>query len=243
MKRVLACVACLACELACHGEESQKTEPSASATPNTTIVVREATDAATPACTIHFASDAFAPGPNAARGGTVRIEGDYTRTLAKVSVTNAAGAIAWSGTFSGPRDSFVDMIRPHLCDTASVYALKAEGNKDVAKGPIVLDAYVMTANEKSDVDALCNAYARAPNADAGNVQLRDRAAMEWAEDALTTTHWDTWRRNFSVELRDAYAHSSDAKTIFERRAGELDAAAAALGTKCDTAARWKKRAP
>ena len=178
---------------------------------------------------------------HAAPAGNVRVEGDYTRTLAKVNIS-PLGAPAWSGTFSGPRDAFVDMVQKHVCTTSSVYALKANGNKDASKGPVSLDAFVMTANDKSDVTALCNAYARAPAAaDAGNAALRDRAAMQWAEDALTTTRWDAWRQSFAHELADAYAHQSDAKGIFAKRAGELEAASAALGMACPTATQWKKR--
>lgn len=240
MKRIL--LAALACA-ACRSEElpNQKTEPTAS-NESTTIVVREKLDAALPACTLHFASDAFAASPRATAAGTVRVEGDYTRTLANVVITPIAPATEWKGTFSGPRDALVDMVKQHICTTASVYALKAEGNKDPTKGPIVLTAYVMTPDEKADVDAFCNAYARAPGvADAGPTMMKDRVAMAWVEDSLTTTRWDGWRRAFAHELGDAFMRNEDTKELFTKRANELEAAAAALGTKCDTAAQWKKR--
>lgn len=227
---------------ACRSEalpSENNASPSASVTESTKIVVSERLDAALPACTVHFVSDAFSSA-HATPAGTVRVEGDYTRTLAKVAVTPTS-LPAWSGTFSGPRDALVDVVKQHLCATASVYALKADGNKDPTKGAVTLTAFAMTPDEKGDVDALCNAYTRAPNVDAGDVSLRDRAAMAWAEDALTTTRWDTWRRGFAHELADAYARKADTKDVFTKRAGELEAASSALGTKCDTAAQWKKR--
>ena len=211
---------------------------------STTIVVSEKLDAALPACTVHLASDAFTASPRATPAGTVRVEGDYTRTLANVVITPAAPAAAWKGTFSGPRDALVDLVKGHICTSASVYALKADGNKDPSKGPITLTAYVMTPDEKADVDAFCNAYTRAPGvADAGSVGMRDRVAMEWVEDSLTTTRWDAWRRAFAHELGDAFMRNADTKELFTKRANELEAAAAALGAKCDTATQWKKRSP
>ncbi len=243
MKRVLLAAIFVAASSACHSEELPlATTDAATTSPfaSTTIVERELTDAMVPDCTIHFVTDAFNP-THGAPAGSIRVEGDYTRTLAKVTVS-PMGHPAWSGSFSGPRESFIDVMRLHLCSSASVYALKANGNKDPSKGLVALDAFVMTADEKGDVENLCNAYARAPNTtDAGNVQLRDRAAMEWAEDTLTTTRWDAWRRSFARELRDAYGENVDAKDIFTKRARDLETAAAALGLKCDTAAQWKKR--
>jgi len=224
---------------ACRSEDISQSAPPPASSVTSTKLVYETTDAPLPACTVHAVSDAFTPA-HATPAGTVRVDGDYTRTLAKIAVTPTNGT-AWSGDFSGPRDSVFDVVRAHLCTTASVYVLKPNGNKDPAKGPVVLDAFTMIADEKADVDNLCNAYARATMPETGDASARDHAAMQWVEDVLTTTHWDGWRRSFARLLRDAYADKADTKELFAHHASDLEAAASALGMKCATAILWKKR--
>jgi hypothetical protein len=213
--------------------------PSATPVESTTIVYGSMDDAGpTPDCTVHGVGDSFNPA-RAKQVGTVRVEGDYTRTLAKVSVERTTGA-PWSGTFSGPREMLFDMLRRHLCTTANAYALKPGDNKDPTKGAVVLTAYELVPDEKADVDALCNAVKHA--GDAGAADERDRAAMAWATDMLTTPSWDAWRRAFARTRNELFNRKADAMWLFHARAADLETAAAGLGiTACPTAAEWKKR--
>ncbi len=227
--------------------------PSASAASSTTIVVSEPLDAAVPDCAVHLVSDAFVPS-HASPAGNVRVEGDYTRTLAKVSV-DRPGAQAWSGTFNGPRDAFFDFLKRHVCTADHVYVLKPEGNKDPSKGPVSMSVFDMKPDEKADVENVCNGFSRAPGTDAGNVagpaaggtaqtaiDLRDRAMMQWVEDVVTTTKWDGWRRSFARERADLFASKKEPIELYHARAENLAAAAHALGVSpCPVAAEWKKR--
>ncbi len=230
--------------LGCRSEAAPSPTPAPSASAAdagylTTIVQGTMYDAGpVPDCTIHGVSDAFAPPSNAKPVGTIRIEGDYTRTLAKVSVDRLNSA-TWSGTFSGPRDTFFDMLRPHLCTVETAYALKAGDNKDPSRGAVVFTAYELTADEKGDVDALCHAVAHV--GDAGAVDDRDRVAMQWATDRITSPKWDGWRRGFARSRTELYARHTDAAPLFHARAADLEAAAATYALKCPTAAEWKKR--
>ena len=215
--------------------------PPASSSPKTTIVRSEMLDAALPECTVHLVSDAFTAA-HATPAGKVRVEGDYMHTLAKVSVERTG--YTWSGTFSGPRDAFFDFLRQHVCATSHVYVLKPEGNKDPTKGPVAMSAFEMTPDEKGDVEAICNASSRmtGAGADAGNVDVRDHAMMQWIEDTLTTTKWDAWRKSFARERADLLARQQEPSALFHARGDNLTAAAAALGiTPCPVAAEWKKR--
>ncbi len=215
--------------------------PPASTSSGTTIVRSEMLDAAVPDCTMHLVSDAFDKA-HATPAGKVRVEGDYMHTLAKVSVERTG--YTWSGTFSGPRDALFDFLRQHVCTAAHVYALAPEGNKDPTKGAVAMSVFEMTPNEKSDVEAICNASSRASGADAGNVDVRDHAMMQWIEDTLTTTKWDAWRRSFARERVDLVAKQAPATALFHARGDNLTAAAAALGvTPCPVAVEWKKRGP
>ena len=196
-------------------------------------------DAAVPECTVHLVSDAFQTA-RATAAGKMRVEGDYMRTLAKVSVERTG--YTWSGTFSGPRDALFDFLRQHVCTTSHVYALKPEGNKDPTKGPVAMSIFEMTPDEKGDVEAVCNAASRAPGADAGNVDVRDHAMMQWIEDTLTTTKWDVWRKSFARERADLVARQQEPAALFHARGDNLAAAAATLGvTPCPAAVEWKKR--
>jgi hypothetical protein len=214
--------------------------PSASAASSTTIVVSEPLDAAVPDCTVHLVSDAFVP-THASPAGKVRVEGDYTRTLAKVSV-DRPGAQGWSGTFNGPRDAFFDFLKRHVCTADHVYVLKPEGNKDPSKGPVTLSVFEMKPDEKADVENVCNGFSRAPGSDAGEPDLRDRAVMQWVEDVITTTKWDGWRRSFARERADLFQSKKDPAELFHARAENLGAAAHAFGVSpCPAALEWKKR--
>jgi len=228
--------------LGCHNEDSQRGTPSASASAiaNTKIVVSEAVDADVPECLIHFASDAFVS-EHAVPAGNVRVEGDYIHAFAQVSVTRPDGT-SWSGTFSGPRDSFLQLIKRHLCTTTHVYALKLGDNKDPTKGASVLTAYDMKPDEKADVDAFCHAMSHVPT-DAGALDpdVRDHIAMQWVEDALTTTKWDAWRRSFARERSALFANKASPSDLFHARGAELAVAASTLGLTCPTATEWKKR--
>ncbi len=210
----------------------------------TTLVAYEATDAATPDCTIHVVSEAFS-NAQASHVGQVKVEGDYTRTLAKVSVERGGAAghpaeTAWSGTFKGPRDAFFETLRRHVCTSPNVYALEPEGNKDPTKGAVTLQVFEMAPDEKADVTHLCGAGAHA--GDAGTPDARDHAIMTWAEDAITTTKWDRWRRAFARERAELLASKGDPKPLFHTRGGELEAAAHAMGvSRCALADEWKKR--
>lgn len=198
-------------------------------------------DAAPPDCAVHLVSDAFQPA-HATPAGKVRVEGDYMHALAKVSVERTG--YKWDGTFSGPRDAFFDFLRGHVCATSRVYALKPEGNKDPTKGPVTMSVFEMTPDEKGDVEAICNAASRspAPAGDAGNVDVRDHAMMQWIEDTLTTTKWDAWRKSFARERGDLVAKQQDPSALFHARGDNLTAAAAALGVApCPVATEWKKR--
>jgi hypothetical protein len=213
--------------------------PPASSTPGLTIVRSELLDAAPPDCAVHLVSDAFQPA-HAAPAGKVTIAGDYMHTLAKVSVARAG--YDWSGTFSGPRDALFDFLKQHVCRSSRVYALKPEGNKDPTKGPVAMSVFEMTPDERGDIDSICNAASRAPGMDAGNVDVRDHAMMQWIEDTLTTTKWDAWRRSFAHERADLLARQQEPSALFHARGDNLTAASAALGvTPCPVAAEWKKR--
>jgi len=234
---------------ACHSRNITNAEPapSDSATSGTVIVAHEALDAALPACSVHLVSERFSPA-HATPTGKVHVDGDYTRTLAKVEIDRGGAAghsptdqVAWSGTFKGPRDAFFTTLERHVCTAERVYALEPEGNKDPTKGAVVLDVYEMTPDEKADVESLCNADARAPGADAGTPELREHAVMTWAEDVITTTKWDAWRRGFARERREVLVAKGDPSGLFHRKGAELDAAARSLGLACPTAAEWKKR--
>jgi len=230
---------------ACHSKDITNGEPAPSEedAAGTTIVAYEATDAAVPDCTIHLVSDAF-KGEHATRVGAVKVEGDYTRTLAKIDVTRGGAAghpaeTAWSGTFKGPRDAFFETLRRHVCTAAHVYALAPEGNKDPTKGAVVLDVWEMTPDEKGDVENLCGALAHAGD---GGVDARDHAVMSYVEDTTTTTKWDAWRRSFARERAESLANKSDPKALFHARGAELEAAARAIGiASCPLASEWKKR--
>ncbi|HEX4514841.1 MAG TPA: hypothetical protein VGH87_25420 [Polyangiaceae bacterium] len=213
--------------------------PPASTSSGTTIVRSEMLDAAPPDCAVHLVSDAFQP-THATPAGKVNVAGDYTRTLANVSVTRAGHD--WSGTFSGPRDALFDFLKQHVCASSRVYALKPEGNKDPTKGPVVMSVFEMTPDERGDVDAICNAASRSPATDAGNVDVRDHAMMQWIEDTLTTTKWDAWRKSFAHERGDLVTRQQAPAALFHARGDNLTAAAAALGvTPCPVAVEWKKR--
>jgi hypothetical protein len=236
---------------ACRSQDiTGATAVSLDAGPTTTIIVSEPLDAALPDCAVHLVSDAFTPElvkGHATAAGTVRVEGDYTRSLAKVSVG------AWSGTFSGPRDAFFDFLRRHVCTAAHVYVLKPDGNKDPSKGPVTMNVFEMTPDEKADVENVCNAQSRAPgvagrrpgadsDAQDAAAEARDRAMMQWVEDVLTTTTWDAWRRSFARERGDLLAQNKEPSALFRARGENLAAAAVALGvTPCPVAAEWKKR--
>jgi hypothetical protein len=240
---------------ACHSKDITNGDqpPAPEDSSGTKIVYAEATDAATPDCAVHLVSEAFSPA-HATLTGKVRVEGDYTRTLAKLSVERGGAAghpstTAWSGQFKGPRDAFFETLRRHVCTAAHVYALKAEGNKDPTKGAVVLDVYEMTPDEKADVDNLCQAVVRAPGAGAAeggtarapNADVRDHAVMTWVEDNLTTTKWDGWRRRFARDRGALLATKGNPRELFHARAAELESAAKPLGLACPTATEWSKR--
>ena len=133
-------------------------------------------------------------------------------------------------------------MRRHVCTADHVYALKPEGNKDPSKGPVTLAVFDMKPDEKADVENVCNGFARAPGTDAGNVDLRDRAMMQWVEDVITTTKWDGWRRSFARERADLLASKREPTELYHARGANLEAAAHALGvTPCPVADEWKKR--
>ncbi|HEY1954960.1 MAG TPA: hypothetical protein VGH28_05095 [Polyangiaceae bacterium] len=231
---------------ACHSSAITNGAPAPDETEagGTKVIVSEATDAAVPDCTIHLVSAAFT-GEHATKVGAVKIEGDYTRTLAKVEVTRGGAAghpteTAWSGTFNGPRDALFETLRRHVCTAPRVYALAPEGNKDPTKGAVLMDVWEMTPDEKADVENMCNALA---HADAGaNADARDHAVMAYVEDTTTTTKWDAWRRSFARERGESFANKSDPKPLFHARGAELAAAAQAIGVaSCPLAADWKKR--
>jgi hypothetical protein len=202
--------------------------------------VSEPLDAAPPDCAVHLVSAAFQP-THATPAGKVRVEGDYLHTLAKVSVERP-NAAAWSGTFSGPREAFFDFLRRHVCASSRVYVLQPEGNKDPTKGPVSMAVFEMTPDEKGDVETICNANVRAPGADAGQVDQRDHAMMQWIEDALTTTKWDAWRRSFAHDRGDLITQGRDAAALYHARGDNIAAAAASLGlSPCPIAIDWKKR--
>jgi hypothetical protein len=243
MKRALLLL--LLC--ACHSKDITNAEPVPSATESagTMIIAHEALDAALPSCSVHLVSNAFVPG-HAVPTGKVRVEGDYTRNLAKVEVDRGAAAghpseVAWSGTFKGPRGAFLQMLERRVCTQSRVYALEPEGNKDPTKGPVVLDVWELAPDEKADVQNLCNGETRAPGADAGTSDLRDHAVMTWAEDVITTLKWDAWRRSFARERGEVAMAKGNPSALFHRRGTELEAAARAMGFACPTAAEWKKR--
>jgi hypothetical protein len=221
---------------ACHSD-SDSTKP-APTYENTKVVVSEALDAEVPDCTIHNVSESFAV-DRATLAGTVRVEGDYTRTLGKITVERTGGG-GWTGTFNGPRDLLFDDLRAHLCTAAHVYALKPSGNNNPTTGPVMLTAYELKPDEKADVDTLCHAMAHA--LDAGPLaDEHDRVAMQWFTDRVTTTKWDAWRKTFARSRTDLYARKADASELFHARGAELEAAASALGISCPTATEWKKR--
>ncbi len=225
--------------LGCRDDTQRTPLPSPSEATSTTLVVSEPLDAAVPDCLIHVASASFA-NARASAAGTVRVEGDYTRTFAKVNVERKAGG-GWSGTFNGPRDAFMQMLKGRLCTASHVYALKPRDNADPSKGVVTLDAFDLQPDEKADVDSLCHAMSHVP-ADAGaDRDLRDHAAMEWVEDALTTTKWDEWRRSFARERASLFAQQQAPSSLFQTRGNELASAASALGVACPTVAEWKKR--
>ena len=235
MRRVLLAAALL---VGCRSESINKNAPAPQETvSSTTLVYGPMGDAATPDCTIHQVTDAFVPG-QATMVATVSVQGDYTHGFGNVSVTRPKGA-PWSGTFSGPREAFFDMLRSHICTKANAYAAKAGDNKDPLKGPVVLTVYELEPNEKADVDALCHAESHAP--DGGAADARDRAAMEWATDAITSPKWDAWRRGFQRSRMEMFVRNEDAGTLFRARGADLAAAAHAFGIKCPTAAEWEKR--
>jgi len=238
---------CAAMAVACHSKDITNGEPAPtdSASGGTNIVVYEALDAAPPDCTVHLVSERF-DASRANPTGTVRIEGDYTRTLAKVEVRRGGAAgrpseVAWSGTFKGPRDALFQTLQRHVCTAARVYALEPSGNKDPTKGAVTLQVYEMKPDEKRDVESLCNMVTRAAGADASTPELREHAEMTWAEDVITTTKWDAWRRVFAHDRASIAAQSGDPRPLFKARAGELESAARALGLPCPTASDWKKQ--
>jgi hypothetical protein len=214
--------------------------PPASTSSGTTIIRSEMLDAAVPECSVHLVSSTFQTA-GTTPAGKLRVDGDYMHTLAKVSVERTG--YTWSGTFTGPRDALFDFLRQHVCTAAHVYALQPDGNKDPTKGPVAMSIFEMTPNEHGDVEAICNASSRSPGVgDAGNVDVRDHAMMQWIEDTLTTTKWDAWRKSFARERADLVAKQQDATALFHARGDNLTAAAAALGiTPCPVAVEWKKR--
>ncbi len=223
---------------ACHSEEIQN--GSASSDPTTTkIVYREVSDATVPICTVHLASPAFSPAI-ASQAGVIRVEGDYTRTLAKVWVDRSDG-YSWNGSFNGPKDPFFDMLRRHVCTKDRVYALRPMGNKDLGAGPVVLGVYeVTTPDEKADVVNICNALSQHAHADAG-ADDRDRAAMQWVEDVLTSPQWDGWRDSLAHARAVLYEHRNNAQELFRNRGIELEFSAKKYGVPCPTADEWKTR--
>lgn len=215
--------------------------PPASSSPGTTIVRSEMLDAAPPECNVHLVSDAFQTA-HATPAGKVSVEGDYMHTLAKVSVERTG--YKWDGTFSGPRDALFDFLKRHVCTSSRVYALKADGNKDPTKGLVAMSVFELTPDEKGDIEAICNASSRstAQGMDAGNVDVRDHAMMQWIEDTLTTTKWDTWRRSFARERADLVAKQQAPSALFHARGDNLAATASAIGiASCPVAIEWKKR--
>jgi hypothetical protein len=226
---------------ACRSQDiSGGAPPPPSAAASTTIVVSEPLDAAVPDCTVHLVSDAFVP-TRGSPAGVVRVDGDYTHALAKISI-DRPNAAAWSGTFSGPRDAFFDFLRKRVCSEAHVYVLKPDGNKDPTKAPVSMSIFDLKPDEKGDVENICNARERAPGADAGNADLRDRAMMQWIEDVVTTTKWDAWRRSFARERGDLLAANKEPSALFHARGENLENAAHALGlASCPVASEWKKR--
>jgi hypothetical protein len=223
----------------CHSEDSQGTgtAPSASVK-GTKIIASEPLDAEPPECWIHVATESFAS-DHGTLAGTVHVEGDYTRTFAKVSVERPGGG--WSGSFNGPREAFLQMLKGHLCTESHVYALKPDGNNDPSKGPVVLTAFDMRPDEKLDIDNFCHATSHVPDAGVKDPELRDHFVMQWVEDVLTTTKWDQWRRSFARDRRVLIEQKQSASELFHTRAAELEAAASALGLPCPTVAEWKKR--
>ena len=223
---------------ACRSEDNGHNAPAPKETYSSTeIVYGPMGDAAIPDCTIHQVSDAFVPG-KATMVATVRVEGDYTHRLGNISVTRPNGS-PWAGTFNGPREALFDLLRMHVCAKDNAYAAKPGDNKDPTKGVVVLTVYELEPNEKADVDALCHAMSHAP--DAGASDVRDRAAMEWATDAITSPKWDAWRRSFQRSRMEMFTKNEDAGTLFHARAADLETAAHALNLKCPTATEWEKR--
>jgi hypothetical protein len=235
------CAAAVVALLGCHSDDAATgTAPADSqAGKTTTIVVSEPLDAAPPECAIHLTSPSFSS-DHATLAGMVRVDGDYTRTLANVTITDRPNGPPWAGTFNGTRDAFLQMLRGHVCTESHVYALKPGDANDPSKGPVMLTAFEMKPDEKHDVDALCNATSHAPDA-ATNPELRDHFIMQWVEDSITTMKWDAWRRSFARERTALFTQKQDPSALFHTRATDLAAAASALGLQCPTAVEWKKR--
>ena len=238
----------------CHSEGSGPA-PAETQSAESTKVVFASPPTTSPAqrCRIRIAGDSFA----AARSGlgaravaVVHVDGDYTRTLAKVAVEPAATGDdagptigSWSGSFNGPRDAFVDMLQRRVCtDEGRVHVLLPRGAKDPSQGEVALDVFVLTPDEHGDIDNLCHAYERAPKPAASSTKdAADAAAMKWAEDVLTTAKWDEWRHDLARERGVLFARKANATSLFHARGAALAAAATAEKLACPTATDWTKR--
>jgi len=237
--------------VACHSGDAPAPSPSPTESGGTKIVVASPpTTSPAQRCRIRIAGEAFAharEGLGSRAVAAIHVDGDYTHALAKVAVEPAlddAGPSVgpWSGSFSGPRDAFLEMLQRHVCtDEARIHVLLPRGAKDPSKGEVVLDVFALTADEHRDVDNLCHAYERATKPPAASKDAADAAAMQWVEEVLTTAKWDDWRRSFGRERSDLFTRKADATPLFHAKGAELAAAASAEKLTCPTAQEWAKR--
>lgn len=213
---------------ACAGAAPVPSLPKTAEAPTT--ATGPSSTSATPECFVTVSRDA--PTTPVTEVGIGRYEGPR-KGPGQVTI-ELSKAAPWKGPITHPNE-LGTMIEQHCTESAVLLAWP----KAMPNGDNVTIEFVVakrSADEKGDLDIMCNAYSRMPAVDGADPSQKAALARAFMEENVSSPRFAKWLRETDKKLEAA----ADASKVSVRkaRAAELADIAAKAGTACPFAKTW-----